>query len=489
MQRQAASLLLGSIAEKRALVIGDVLLDSFVYGEVKRISREAPVPILSETRREMMLGGAGNLVRNLISLGGEASVISVAGNDPQGDAVEGLLTDCGTHGCTLIRQPGRSTPTKTRYVSGSQQMFCVDFDPGAAISADTAKAVIAAVTGALDRADVVILSDYGRGMLTRAVCAEVIRLAKAAGKPVCVDPRGDDYTRYDGAYLIKPNAQELAGEVAMPVGSDAEVEAALAALKARLGSTPAVVVTRGAKGMSFIENGEVHHHRARPRSVYDVSGAGDTALAALSLGVAARLPLADTIALADLAAGTAVGKTGTATVSPEELLDSAIPGAGDVDWRVLSRPQAAATVQSWHRDGLKVGFTNGCFDILHPGHLASLRHARSVCDRLVVGLNSDASVTRLKGEGRPVNPAAHRAAMLAALESVDRVVVFEEDTPEALIRAIAPDVLVKGADYKPDDLPGADFIRSRGGEVVIAPLQAGFSTTALVEKMKAGKTR
>ncbi|WP_429911367.1 D-glycero-beta-D-manno-heptose 1-phosphate adenylyltransferase [Glycocaulis sp.] len=486
MQRQEASILLGAIAGKRALVVGDVLLDSFVYGEVKRISREAPVPILSETRREMMLGGAGNLVRNLISLGGVASAVSVVGDDAHGPAVEALLGECGASAVTLVRQNGRKTPTKTRYVSGSQQMFCVDCDPGTAISHDSERAVIEAVSAALASADVVILSDYGRGMLTRAVCAEIIKLAKAAGKPVCVDPRGADYSRYDGATLIKPNAQELADEVGLPVGSDAEAEEALTALKSRLSATPALIVTRGGKGMSLIENGQVHHHRARPRSVYDVSGAGDTALAALSLGVAAGLPLVDTMALADLAAGTAVGKTGTATVSPEELLDSAIPGAGDVDWRVLSRGQAASTVSSWHRDGLKVGFTNGCFDILHPGHLASLRHARSVCDRLVVGLNSDASVTRLKGEGRPVNPAAHRAAMLAALESVDRVVVFEEDTPEELIRAIAPDVLVKGADYKPDDLPGADFIKSRGGEIIIAPLQAGFSTTALVEKMKAG---
>ncbi|MGP1275555.1 MAG: D-glycero-beta-D-manno-heptose 1-phosphate adenylyltransferase [Caulobacterales bacterium] len=487
MHRQTASILLGAIAGKRALVVGDVIVDSFVYGDVKRISREAPVPVLSESRRERMLGGAGNLVRNIISLGGVASVVSVAGKDGDGDVAEDLLNACGSYACTIVRQDGRKTPTKTRYVSAGQQMFCVDCDPGTQIDAPSTRAVLAAVSAALADADVVILSDYGRGMLAREVCREVIALARKAGKPVCVDPRGDDYSRYDGATLIKPNAQELEEEVGLPVATDPEVEIALKALKDRLALTPALVVTRGGLGMSFIEDGEVRHHRARPRSVYDVSGAGDTALAALSLGVAAGLPLEDTIGLADLAAGTAVGKPGTATVSPEELLDNAIRGAGDADWRVLTRAQAVNTVQSWHRDGLKVGFTNGCFDILHPGHVASLRHARSACDRLIVGLNADASVTRLKGEGRPVNPAAHRAAMLAALESVDRVVVFEEDTPEALIRAIAPDVLVKGADYKPDDLPGADFIRSRGGEIVIAPLQAGFSTTALVEKMKADR--
>ncbi|KPP82824.1 MAG: bifunctional D-beta-D-heptose 7-phosphate kinase / D-beta-D-heptose 1-phosphate adenosyltransferase WaaE [Oceanicaulis sp. HLUCCA04] len=489
MQRQEASILLGAIVGKRALVIGDVLLDSFVYGEVKRISREAPVPVLAETRRVQMLGGAGNLVRNIVSLGGSASAVSVVGRDADGQSVEEQLAACGADSCTLVREDGRKTPTKTRYVSGGQQMFCVDCDPGKSISDDSAKALLAAARNGMADADVVILSDYGRGMLTPAVCREIIALARSAGKPVCVDPRGADYTRYDGAFLIKPNAQELADETGLPVDSDLEVETALRTLRTRLPGTSSLIVTRGGKGMSLHEAGTVHHHRAQQRSVFDVSGAGDTALAALSLAVAAGVPLIDAMALADLAAGTAVGKAGTATVSPEELLDAAIPGSGDADWRVLSRTKAASTVASWHRDGLKVGFTNGCFDILHPGHLASLRHARSVCDRLVVGLNSDASVTRLKGEGRPVNEAAHRAAMLAALESVDRVVIFEEDTPEALIRAIAPDVLVKGADYKPDDLPGAEFIRSRGGEIIIAPLQPGFSTTALVEKMKADAKR
>ncbi|MCC5980878.1 MAG: D-glycero-beta-D-manno-heptose 1-phosphate adenylyltransferase [Oceanicaulis sp.] len=487
MQRQEASILLAAIAGKRALVIGDVLLDAFVYGEVTRISREAPVPILSETRRSLMLGGAGNLVRNIESLGGTPSIITLAGNDEAGQTVAGLLEDCAPGRVNLIRQDGRITPAKTRYVSGSQQMFCVDRNPDQPASEASEAAIAAAARKAVTGHDVVILSDYGRGMLTRAVCKAVIEAANAAGKPVCVDPRGADYTRYDGAFLIKPNAQELSDETGMPVRSDEDAETALRALHARLTATASLIVTRGGKGMSLISSGEVIHHRSRPRSVYDVSGAGDTALAALSLGVAAGLALADTMALADLAAGTAVGKAGTATVSPEEILEEAVQGADDADWRVISRDKAREVIQSWHREGLRVGFTNGCFDILHPGHLSALRHARSVCDRLVVGLNADASVSRLKGPERPVNPAAHRAAMLAALESVDRVVVFAEDTPEELIRAIAPDVLVKGADYKADDLPGAAFVKARGGEVVIAPLQPGFSTTALVEKMKQAK--
>lgn len=484
MQRQEASILLSALSGQRALVIGDVMLDAFVYGEVTRISREAPVPVLSESRRTLMLGGAGNLVRNIASLGGKPSVISLVGKDAAGATIGKLLDECAPGAAALIVEEGRLTPTKTRYVSGSQQMFCVDCNPEGHASTASQSAIVEAATARMADCDVVVLSDYGRGLLTPEVCKGLIAAARKAGKPVCVDPRGADYTRYDGAFLIKPNAQELSDETGLPVRSDGEVEAALGALKSRLPQTTSLIVTRGGKGMSLIADGKVSHHRSRPRSVYDVSGAGDTALAALSLGVAAGLALGDTMALADLAAGTAVGKAGTATVSPEEILDEAVQGADDADWRVISRAQAADVVQSWHREGLKVGFTNGCFDILHPGHLSALRHARSVCDRLVVGLNSDASVSRLKGPERPVNAAAHRAAMLAALECVDRVVVFEEDTPEELIQAVAPDVLVKGADYKADDLPGAAFVKARGGEVIIAPLQPGFSTTSIVEKMK-----
>mgnify|MGYP006275262751 FL=1 len=300
-----------------------------------------------------------------------------------------------------------------------------------------------------------------------------------------VDPRGTDFTRYDGARVIKPNADELSVETGLAVASDAEAEAALSALKDRLPATEALLVTRGAAGMCLLDGqGQFHHHRSRARAVFDVSGAGDTALAALSLGMAGGLSLPDAMALADLAAGVAVGKSGTAVVAPEEILDDAEGGAEAPDWRVLERADAASLCRRWREDGLTVGFTNGCFDILHPGHLAVLRHAASVCDRLVVGLNSDASVKRLKGPDRPVNDAWTRAVMLASLEMIDRVVVFEEDTPEALIEALVPHVLVKGADYAADDLPGAAFVKEHGGRIILAPLVPGVSTTGFVDRLK-----
>ena len=485
MQRERAARLLKQFQGRTALVVGDVIFDNFVYGAVERISREAPAPILSERRREAMLGGAGNLARNTVSLGGVVRLVSVVGDDAEGRAAADLARKACGEAAEMITAPGRVTPSKVRYVSNTQQMFCVDRNPEPGLTQAVQDEVVSAVEAALPGADVVMLSDYGRGVLQADLIARIIAAARSQGVAVSVDPRGSDFTRYDGARVVKPNADELAAETGLSVTSDADAEAALTALKARLPETEALLVTRGAAGMCLLDGqGRFHHHRSRPRAVFDVSGAGDTALAALSLGLAAGLSLAEAMALADLAAGVAVSKPGTAVVAPEEILEDAEGGAEAPDWRVMDRADAAALCRRWREDGLVVGFTNGCFDILHPGHLAVLRHAASVCDRLVVGLNSDASVKRLKGADRPVNDAPTRAVMLASLEMVDRVVVFEEDTPQALIEALVPKALIKGADYAVDDLPGAAFVKANGGQVILAPLVPGVSTTGFVDRLK-----
>jgi D-beta-D-heptose 7-phosphate kinase/D-beta-D-heptose 1-phosphate adenosyltransferase len=484
MLRDRAAELLSALTGQRALVLGDLIYDTFVYGDVHRVSREAPVPILSETRRTAMLGGAGNLARNLAALGGVVRLVSVVGDDAEGDAGEALAHEaCGT-GASLIRTRGRPTPSKIRYVSNNQQMFCVDRDPPSPIDDATETALLKAVKQHLAHTDILILSDYGRGLLTERLITGAIGLARKAGIAISIDPRGADFTRYDGATIIKPNADELKAETGLPVTSDAEAEAALKAFKARLSQTDALLVTRGGAGMSLLAaDGSISHHRSKPRSVFDVSGAGDTALAALSLAMAAGMPLDDAMALADLAAGVAVSKAGTAVVTPADIYADMRGDDAPPTWRVVTRQQVARIAQDWRERGLKVGFTNGCFDLLHPGHLAVLRHAASVCDRLVVGLNTDASVKRLKGETRPINDEATRALMLASLHMVDRVVLFGEETPQDLIEALCPDVMIKGSDYKADDLPGAAFVKARGGEVVLAPLVDGLSTTNLIEKM------
>ncbi|MBL4537093.1 MAG: D-glycero-beta-D-manno-heptose 1-phosphate adenylyltransferase [Oceanicaulis sp.] len=485
MLRERAAHLLAAIQNRRAMVLGDLLYDSFVYGDTHRISREAPVPILSEKRRTAMLGGAGNLARNLSSLGAEVRLISVAGTDADGDAAIDLVKAACGDAEGVVRTPERPTPSKIRYVSNNQQMFCVDRDPTETIRSDTVSKLLNHIKYAIEESDILIVSDYGRGVVTRELVQAAIALAREAGKPVSVDPRGHDYSRYDGASIIKPNAGELEAETGLTVSSDDDAATALIALKAQLSRTEAVMVTRGGAGMTLLdETGSIHHHRSRPREVYDVSGAGDTALAGLSLAMAAGASLKDAMEFADLAAGVAVGKPGTATVSPEEVLDAAQAGEEAPDWRIMSRPAMAALSADWRASGLKVGFTNGCFDLLHPGHLSVLRHAASVCDRLIVGLNADASVKRLKGENRPINDQVTRATMLASLEMVDRVVIFDEDTPAELISEIRPHVMVKGADYVADELPGADFIRQSGGEIVLAPLMDGLSTTNIVNRLR-----
>ena len=485
MQRERAAEILASLNGKTALVLGDVILDSFVYGVVQRISREAPAPILSETHRNAMLGGAGNLARNIESLGGQARLISVISNDSDGARVAELAEQACGERAKMVVADERSTPSKIRYIAKAQQMFCVDRDPDGQLSEETEKAIISAVDQIIDDCDIVILSDYGRGLITPKVSSAVIERARAANKPVTVDPRGSNYLRYDGATLIKPNADELAAETGLPVNDDETAISALGALKHRLSRTDALIVTRGADGMTMMDgDGRTEHQRSRPRDVFDVSGAGDTALAALSLSLAANFDLRECMALADLAAGVAVSKPGTAIVGPYEILDDAGIGQDAPDWRVMDQESAAALSAEWRAQGLKVGFTNGCFDILHPGHLSVLRYAAAACDRLIVGLNADASVSRLKGADRPINPQHNRAVMLASLEMTDRVVVFEEDTPEALIRALRPHVMIKGADYKADDLPGAAFIKEIGGEVLLAPLVDGLSTSRIVEKMQ-----
>lgn len=485
MKREHAARLLARVAGKRAVVLGDLLLDSFVYGEVRRISREAPAPILSQTRREDMLGGAGNLARNIESLGGDAVLISALGEDFEADRAAALAEEACEGRVRLIAAKDRVTPTKIRYVSQNQQMFCVDRDPDGPVSDAVEDALIEAVRDAIGEAEILVISDYGRGVITPRTAQAAITIAHGAGVPVSVDPRGADYGRYDGATVIKPNADELAAVTGLPVRGDDAVIAALEALKAELPETAALLVTRGAAGMTLLDpRGGAHHHRSTPREVYDVSGAGDTALAALSLAMAATVPLEEAMALADLCAGVAVTKPGTAVVSPDEVVEASAISEDAPDWRVLTRDRAAALAETWRSQGLRVGFTNGCFDILHPGHLSVLRFAASACDRLIVGLNADDSVRRLKGPDRPVNDQETRAVMLASLEMVDRVVVFEEDTPEALIEAIRPQVMIKGADYKAEDLPGAAFMRETGGEILLAPLLDGRSTSNIVNKLK-----
>ncbi|MBI3452495.1 MAG: D-glycero-beta-D-manno-heptose-7-phosphate kinase [Rhodospirillales bacterium] len=468
----------------RVLCVGDAMLDRFVYGHVDRISPEAPIPVLRIEREIAMLGGAGNVVRNLVGLGAAVEFVSVVGKDPAGHEITGLvgqLDDVEPH---LLVDNGRQTTIKVRYVAGSQQLLRADQESVAEVGKSTEDDIVRTAAAAIADCQVVILSDYAKGTLTADGIKAMIAAARAKKKIVVVDPKGQDYSRYRGASLLTPNRRELAEASGLPTDTAEQIEKAAKKLIKALG-VEAILCTRGPDGMSLIPaKGAAKHLAALAREVFDVSGAGDTVIATIGAALAAGLSTFDAARLATVAAGIVVGKIGTAVAYADDLVrELRHEDLATGENKIVTLAQAADQVARWRRQRLRIGFTNGCFDLIHPGHVSLMKQAKAACDRLVVGINSDASVRRLKGDGRPVQNEAARAAVLASLTGVDLVVIFAEDTPRALIEGLRPDVLVKGADYKLDEVVGADMVRGWGGRVVLATLAPGHSTTATIKKM------
>jgi D-beta-D-heptose 7-phosphate kinase / D-beta-D-heptose 1-phosphate adenosyltransferase len=471
------------LARGNVTVIGDIMLDRYLYGTVKRISPEAPVPILAVERETAMPGGAGNVMRNLTTLGVATALISVVGDDPAGAEITGLIGgQLGVEPWLLV-EGGRATTLKVRYIANGQQLLRADHEETSPIPDRLAERLVRIATDAMAATTVTILSDYAKGVLGGDIAPALVRAARALGRTIVVDPKGTDYRRYAGADIVTPNRRELADATGMPVDTEAELLAAAASLRAEHGFG-AVLVTRAEDGMTLLDSSGPLHFPAEAAEVFDVSGAGDTVVATLAAGLAAGLELPAAARLANVAAGIVVGKVGTASARPEELL-AALSAEGSCLRKILSREAAIEQVERWRRKGWRIGFTNGCFDLLHPGHVHLLEQARGACDRLVVGLNSDASVRRLKGPSRPVQPEAARAAVLASLAAVDLVSIFEEDTPLALMAELQPDLLVKGADYTLETVVGAGELQRWGGRVMLAELLPGHSTTATVARLKA----
>jgi D-beta-D-heptose 7-phosphate kinase / D-beta-D-heptose 1-phosphate adenosyltransferase len=468
------------------LVAGDFILDRFVNGVIERISPEAPIPVLHGKSETTALGGAGNVVANILSLGGNAIPLSAIGDDQAGRTVMAKLAELGADASGMSVEIGRMTSSKSRYSALNQQVLRFDEEEIRTLSASERESLVSRFRSALDRADIVVLSDYGKGVLLDGVAQELIDICRAARKPALVDPKGRDFSRYAGATAVTPNRRELGEAVGRLVLADDEVTAAARELIAAH-DFEFVVATRSEKGMSVVTPAEASHITTRAREVFDVSGAGDTVIASFALAFAAGADRPAAATIANAAAGVVVGKRGTARLTADELLGALFALQGPTGHRDAILDKAAVTrlVAAWKADGLSVGFTNGCFDILHAGHVSLLHAARSQCDRLVLGLNSDASVRRLKGEGRPVNDEHDRACVLAALASVDAVVVFAEDTPLALIEALKPDILVKGADYRVDQVVGADIVQRAGGRVVLVDIVAGRSTSGTIGKLRA----
>lgn len=482
MELSALQRLLSAMAGRRVVCAGDVMVDRFVYGEVTRLSPEAPIPVLARSRELVMLGAAGNVARNVAALDGDVALVGLVGGDAEAHEALRLVGDeSGIEGF-LVTDPARPTTLKTRFVSGGQQLLRVDLEETRPVEGEVASRLIATIRDAAKGAAVILVSDYGKGVVTEAVAAA----CRAAGAVVVVDSKARHFQRYGAVDIIKPNAAELAHATGLPTGTDAEIEAALTEALT-LCEAGAILATRSAKGVSLAVRGQpVRHFPGVPREVFDVSGAGDTTLAALGLALAAGAAIEDAIEVAMLAAGVAVTKAGTAVVSPEEILEASLSAhRAPAEAKIVTPQRMVDQVARWRAKGLKVGFTNGCFDILHKGHVTYLNQARAWCDRLIVGLNSDRSVRALKGEGRPIQDLESRAMVLAGLGCVDLVAPFDEDTPIRLIEAARPDVLIKGADYAEHEVVGAAQVRGWGGEVRLAQIVEGYSTTAAIARMTA----
>ena len=459
-------------SRSRVLVVGDVMLDQYWQGSTQRISPEAPVPVVRIEDESVRAGGAGNVALNITAVGGRAALMGLAGDDEAG---RNLLTALQGGGVECHLQPAREgTITKLRVISRNQQLIRLDFE-GHVAAADPA-GFLAAYRTLLAEVDCVILSDYAKGTL--AEVRQLIRLAREHGRPVLIDPKGDDFARYQGATLLTPNLGEFEA-VAGPCGDDAEIEARGARLRQEL-DLDALLITRGEHGMTLVEAGRpALHIPAIAREVYDVTGAGDTVVAMLAAGLAAGQSLPEAVQLANLAAGVVVGKLGTATASVEEIT-AAMQVHAPIPLGAMAEADLLACVERARRAGERIVMTNGCFDLLHAGHVAYLEQARALGDRLIVAVNDDDSVRRLKGDGRPVNPLAARMAVLAGLTAVDWVVPFAEDTPERLICQVRPDVLVKGGDYRAEDVAGGRC----AGEVTIMPFLDGHSTTRMIQTIR-----
>jgi D-beta-D-heptose 7-phosphate kinase/D-beta-D-heptose 1-phosphate adenosyltransferase len=477
------------VSKQTVLCVGDLMLDDFVYGDVSRISPEAPTPVLAVERSEVEIGGAGNVARNIAGLGARCIFIGLIGKDEAARTLTDAFAKLKDRIVpNLVVDAGRHTTRKVRFVSEhhSTHLMRADWETAQPASAGSEAAVIAAAEAALPQVGAVVLSDYAKGVLTERVIRAIIDMARRLGKPVIVDPKGHDYSIYRGATMITPNRQELGAAVHRPVTTQAEIARAAAEL-ARIVDSEAVLVTQSEEGMTLHVTGQpLVHTPAYPVKVRDVSGAGDTVAAVMAVLMAMQAPFDSAMRAANAAAAVVVGKRGTATVTLAELRHRILPAASLAgedkivfDWSVLDERLA-----DWRRHGLRIGFTNGCFDILHRGHIRLLAEARAACDRLIVGLNCDASTARLKGTGRPINPAEGRAEVLAALEAVDLVVVFEEDTPLELIKLVRPAVLVKGADYRREEVVGRDVVEAAGGDVILVDLVPGHSTTAILERAR-----
>ncbi|MBI37945.1 MAG: bifunctional heptose 7-phosphate kinase/heptose 1-phosphate adenyltransferase [Alphaproteobacteria bacterium] len=466
------------------LCVGDVMLDQYVYGEVDRVSPEAPIPVLNVGKKERAIGGAGNVVCNIASLGSVGYLLAEIGNDEAGEEIGRLLKTNQKAVPKLLINLGKPTTLKTRFIADGQQLLRSDEESINGYNEAFSDKIITEFDSIINNnaLGAIVLSDYGKGVLTDKVITEIISTSKSISIPIIVDPKGSNFTKYTGADILTPNRKELGEATQMSVNNSEEIVEACNKLIEITGVTN-VLVTRGSMGMSLISKDDKPFHLpALAREIYDVSGAGDTVVAVLATGLSVGMEIRDAATLANIAAGLVVSKVGTAVVNKSDLESSINAQRGSLS-NIYDENNLMKRIAQWRSQNLKIGFTNGCFDVIHPGHISLLDQASSQCDRLVIGVNSDSSIKRLKGTDRPIQDEISRSQILASLANVDAVVIFEDDTPIELIQLICPDVLIKGADYKVEQVVGAEFVQSYEGKVFLATLLDGFSTTDIINRL------
>lgn len=478
---------LPGLAGKKILVIGDLMLDEHIWSKVSRISPEAPVPIADVVRITHVPGGCGNVAANISALGGIPYLIGIIGRDSSGEKLLRALEREKISSNYLIVDEHRPTILKSRIIAASQHVVRVDREDRTLISPRLTQQVIKKVKELIPKVDAVIISDYEKGLITPEVCQTIIKLCHKNQKPVAIDPKGLDYTKYRGATVITPNLREAALASRTVIIDEKSLQRA-GKIILKFAQSQYLLITRGKDGMTLFDAHTSTYIPAIPREVFDITGAGDTVIATLVLALAAGANMKEAAILSNFAGSVVVGKIGTATCSREEL-EEAIEGREPITKKIKLRHEIAAIARNLKIQGAKIVFTNGCFDILHLGHVRYLREAKKLGDILIVGLNSDNSVTALKGPGRPYVSELERAEILASLECVDYVTIFDELRPDNLIKAIKPDFHVKGGDYKISELPERKTVEAMGGKVIVIPPIEGRSTTGIVNKILGKKTK
>ncbi len=464
----------------RVFLIGDIMLDRYVFGKVSRISPEAPVPVfLTESFREV-LGGSGNVLNNLASLGTKTTYLSVIGNDENGKKLKRILKNLNISNYFLTVDKYRKTTVKTRYISNSQQIIRVDEELTDNISKKIENELIKKIDKLLKNNDVIVISDYNKGLITKKLCEYIINKGNLLKIPVIIDPKNENFNIYKNATLITPNQLEAYKISQMHVDSDRETENFSKMIMKKY-NIKNVLVTRGDKGLSLISRKETYHSPTISKEVYDVSGAGDTVLAVIASCIPNNIDKIKTLTLANKAAGKVIGKVGTSTIELRELFNNELNASSN---KIFDIKLLCENLKKDRKKGLKIGFTNGCFDVLHFGHIRSIERSKQHCDKLIIALNSDSSIKRIKGKNRPINNELYRAKMLASLEFCDYVIIFNETTPLSIIKRIKPDLITKGGDYKNKKIVGENEVKKWGGSVLTLEFVNGLSSTSILNKLK-----